>query len=160
MGVTLLLLIILRIGAVLTVGVGRARSSRSCCSAMPSGPAAGEVLDTYVYFKGIVGGQWGITAAAGLIKGHLGTLLVIGANRLARRAVQDRFSHDRYQHDCQRATGLRARDLVRTHHQDLRLCRHSVRRGLSVRERGGDQLASDQDVIKNGGLVIIPENPR
>ena len=52
-------------------------------------PAAGEVLDTYVYFQGIVGGQWGITAAAGLIKGILGTVLVIGANKLARRAGQD-----------------------------------------------------------------------
>ena len=53
------------------------------------GPAAGEVLDTYVYFKGIVGGQWGITAAAGLIKGIFGTVLVIGANKLAHRMGQE-----------------------------------------------------------------------
>ena len=53
------------------------------------GPAAGEVLDTYVYFKGIVGGQWGITAAAGLIKGIFGTIVVIGANKLAHRAGQE-----------------------------------------------------------------------
>jgi len=88
MGVTLLLLI-LRIGAVLTVGVGPGAFEQILLQRNAVGPAAGEVLDTYVYFKGIVGGQWGITAAAGLIKGILGTLLVIGANRMARRAGQD-----------------------------------------------------------------------
>ena len=54
-----------------------------------AGKTYDEILDTYVYFKGIVGGQWGITAAAGLIKGILGTVLVIGANMLARKAGQD-----------------------------------------------------------------------
>jgi putative aldouronate transport system permease protein len=83
MGVTLLLLI-LRVGAVLTVGFEQILLQRNAV-----GPAAGEVLDTYVYFKGIVGGQWGITAAANLIKGLLGTILVISANKLARRAGQD-----------------------------------------------------------------------
>jgi putative aldouronate transport system permease protein len=83
MGVTILLLI-LRLGAVLTVGFEQILLQRNAV-----GPAAGEVLDTYVYFKGIVGGQWGITAAAGLIKGILGTLLVISANKLAHRAGQE-----------------------------------------------------------------------
>ena len=83
MGVTLLLLI-LRVGAVLTVGFEQILLQRNAV-----GPAAGEVLDTYVYFKGIVGGQWGITAAAGLIKGIIGTVLVVAANKLARRAGQD-----------------------------------------------------------------------
>jgi putative aldouronate transport system permease protein len=47
------------------------------------------VLDTYVYFKGIVGGQWGVTAAAGLIKGIIGTGLVIAANKFAHRMGQE-----------------------------------------------------------------------
>jgi putative aldouronate transport system permease protein len=90
MGVTLLLLI-LRIGAVLTVGGGggAAGFEQILLQRNAVGPGAGEVLDTYVYFKGIVGGQWGITAAAGLIKGVLGTLLVFSANSLARKAGQD-----------------------------------------------------------------------
>jgi putative aldouronate transport system permease protein len=83
MGVTILLLI-LRLGAVLTVGFEQILLQRNAV-----GPAAGEVLDTYVYFKGIVGGQWGITAAAGLIKGIMGTVLVIAANKVARRAGQE-----------------------------------------------------------------------
>jgi putative aldouronate transport system permease protein len=79
-----LLLLILRVGAVLTVGFEQILLQRNAV-----GPAAGEVLDTYVYFKGIVGGQWGVTAAAGLIKGILGTVLVISANKLARKFGQD-----------------------------------------------------------------------
>ncbi|HEV7665894.1 MAG TPA: ABC transporter permease subunit [Chloroflexota bacterium] len=83
MGVVILLLI-LRLGLALSVGFEQILLQRNAV-----GPAAGEVLDTYVYFKGIVGGQWGITAAAGLIKGIVGTLLVIGANKLAHRAGQE-----------------------------------------------------------------------
>jgi len=83
LGVTMLLLI-LRLGAVLSVGFEQILLQRNAV-----GPAAGEVLDTYVYFKGIVGGQWGITAAAGIIKGIMGTLLVISANKLAHRAGQE-----------------------------------------------------------------------
>ena len=83
LGVTILLLI-LRLGLALSVGFEQILLQRNAV-----GPAAGEVLDTYVYFKGIVGGQWGITAAAGLIKGIIGTLLVIGANKFAHRMGQE-----------------------------------------------------------------------
>jgi putative aldouronate transport system permease protein len=83
MGVVILLLI-LRLGLTLSVGFEQILLQRNAV-----GPAAGEVLDTYVYFKGIVGGQWGITAAAGLIKGIFGTLIVIAANKLAHRAGQE-----------------------------------------------------------------------
>jgi putative aldouronate transport system permease protein len=83
LGVTILLLI-LRLGLALTSDFQQILLQRNAV-----GPAAGEVLDTYVYFKGIVGGQWGVTAAAGLIKGIIGTLLVIGANKFAHRMGQE-----------------------------------------------------------------------
>jgi putative aldouronate transport system permease protein len=83
MGVVILLLI-LRLGLTLSVGFEQILLQRNAV-----GPAAGEVLDTYVYFKGIVGGQWGITAAAGLIKGIFGTAIVIAANKLAHRFGQE-----------------------------------------------------------------------
>jgi len=82
LGVTILLLI-LRLGLILSVGFEQILLQRNAV-----GPAAGEVLDTYVYFKGIVGGQWGITAAAGLIKGIIGTVLVLSANKLAHKLGQ------------------------------------------------------------------------
>ena len=40
------------------------------------------MLDTWVYNNGIIGGNWGISTAAGLVKGVVG-VLVIGANKLA-----------------------------------------------------------------------------
>ncbi len=80
----IILLLILRLGLSLSVGFEQILLQRNAV-----GPAAGEVLDTYVYFKGIVGGQWGITAAAGLIKGIFGTILVIAANKLAHRMGQE-----------------------------------------------------------------------
>jgi len=83
LGVVILLLI-LRLGLSLSVGFEQILLQRNAV-----GPAAGEVLDTYVYFKGIVGGQWGVTAAAGLIKGIFGTVLVIAANKLAHRFGQE-----------------------------------------------------------------------
>src|SRR5438552_8260425 len=79
----IILLLILRLGLSLSVGFEQILLQRNAV-----GPAAGEVLDTYVYFKGIVGGQWGITAAAGLIKGVFGTILVIAANKFAHKMGQ------------------------------------------------------------------------
>lgn len=76
-GITLLLLI-LRLGTILSVGFEQILLQRDAV-----GPSAGEVLDTYVYYQGIVGGQWGITACAGLIKGIIGASIVLGANKIA-----------------------------------------------------------------------------
>jgi putative aldouronate transport system permease protein len=36
-----------------------------------------------VYNHGIVLGDWGVSAAVGLVKGLVGVVLVLGANRLA-----------------------------------------------------------------------------
>jgi len=76
-GITLVLLI-LRLGNILTVGFEQILLQRDGV-----GPAAGEVLDTFVYYHGIAGGQWGVAAAAGLLKGLFCLLLVLGANKLA-----------------------------------------------------------------------------
>jgi putative aldouronate transport system permease protein len=76
-GVTILLLI-LRLGLVLTVGFEQILLQRNAV-----GPQAGEVLDTFVYFNGILGGDWGLATAVGLVKGVVGALLVLGANRVA-----------------------------------------------------------------------------
>ena len=50
-------------------------------------PAVGrdvsEVLDTYVYNNGVLGGAWGVAAAVGLVKGIVGVILVLTANKVA-----------------------------------------------------------------------------
>jgi putative aldouronate transport system permease protein len=74
------LLLILNIGSILTVGFEQLLLQQPMV-----GAEAAEVLDTFVYFRGVLGGQWGIATAAGLLKGVIGTILVLSANRLAKR---------------------------------------------------------------------------
>jgi putative aldouronate transport system permease protein len=74
----IVLLLILRLGDALTVGFEQIVLQQG-----PVGIAASEVLDTYVYNNGIIGGEWGVSAAVGLVKGLVGVILVLGANRVA-----------------------------------------------------------------------------
>ncbi|PRY14007.1 ABC transporter permease [Kineococcus rhizosphaerae] len=74
----IVLLLILRLGSSLSVGFEQILLQQG-----PVGLQASEVLDTWVYNNGILGGNWGTSAAAGLVKGLVGVLLVIGANKLA-----------------------------------------------------------------------------
>lgn len=80
----ILLLFILQLGSILSVGFEQILLQRDNV-----GPQAGEVLETYVFFNGVQGGQWGVAAAAGLIKGAVGLFLVLGSNKLAHR-----FGHE------------------------------------------------------------------
>jgi putative aldouronate transport system permease protein len=72
------LLLILRLGNSLSVGFEQIILQQA-----PVGLDASEVLDTWLYNNGIVGGSWGVSAAGGLLKGIVGVILVIGANKLA-----------------------------------------------------------------------------
>ncbi|WP_246227288.1 ABC transporter permease [Propioniciclava coleopterorum] len=74
----IVLLLILRLGDSLTVGFEQIILQQTAV-----GTHVSEVLDTYVYNNGIIGGQWGVAAAVGLAKGVVGLLLVLGANKLA-----------------------------------------------------------------------------
>lgn len=74
------LLLILTMGNVLTVGFEQILLQQPAV-----GSDAGEVIDTFVYFRGIAGGNWGIASAAGLFKGVIGTVLVVSANKVAKK---------------------------------------------------------------------------
>lgn len=74
------ILLILTVGNTLTVGFEQLLLQQPAV-----GAAAAQVLDTFVYFRGIAGGDWGISTAAGLLKGVIATVLVLGANWLAKR---------------------------------------------------------------------------
>lgn len=76
-GVTILLLI-LQLGNVLNVNFQQILLQRDSV-----GPQAAEVINTFVYYHGILGGDWGESTAAGLIQGVVGALLVFGANQVA-----------------------------------------------------------------------------
>lgn len=76
----IVLLLVLRLGEILSVGFEQIILQRDAV-----GPDAGEVLDTFVYYRGVLGGEWGYAAAAGLFKGGVGIVLVYAANRVAHR---------------------------------------------------------------------------
>jgi len=72
------LLLILNLGNILTTGFEQILLQEPAVGAQ-----AGDVLDTFVYFQGILAGNWGLSAAVGLSKGVVGTILVILANKTA-----------------------------------------------------------------------------
>ena len=74
----IVLLLILRLGDALTVGFEQILLQRDAV-----GADAAEVLDTYVYYTGVVNSDWAYGAAAGLFKGVVGLILVLTANRIA-----------------------------------------------------------------------------
>lgn len=76
----IVLLLILRLGSVLSVGFEQILLQQPIY-----GADAAQTLDTFVYFRGIDGGDWGLATAAGLIKGVIGTVLVLGANHFSKR---------------------------------------------------------------------------
>ncbi|MFB6720933.1 ABC transporter permease [Kribbella sp. NPDC056345] len=74
----IVLLLILRLGDALTVGFEQFILQRAAVGADVS-----EVLDTFVYYQGLLVGDFGYGAAAGLFKGVVGLVLILVANRFA-----------------------------------------------------------------------------
>jgi putative aldouronate transport system permease protein len=74
------LLFILQLGSLLSVGFEQMFLQRDAV-----GPDAAEVLDTFVYFHGIINGDWGLATAVGLLSGVVGFILIVAANHVAHR---------------------------------------------------------------------------
>lgn len=77
---TIVILLILRLGSVMDIGF-----EQIFLMLNPFTMEVGNVLDTYVYFKGIQQGDISFATAVGLFKGAVGLVLVVIANRLAKR---------------------------------------------------------------------------
>jgi putative aldouronate transport system permease protein len=80
----IVLLLILRLGYILNTGFEQMFLQRNAV-----GPQVAEVLDTLVYFRGIQSGDWGFSAAVGLVKGVVGFGLIYAANRIAKRLGEE-----------------------------------------------------------------------
>lgn len=78
------LLLILRIGNILNVGFEQIFLQRTAV-----GLQAAEVIDTFVYDRGIINGNWGLATAIALVKMVIGAILIYGANKLARRIGEE-----------------------------------------------------------------------
>jgi putative aldouronate transport system permease protein len=76
----LILVVILRLGTVFDTGFDQVMMQRTAF-----GPGVSEVVDTYVYYNATVDGNWSLAAAAGLVKGLIALVLVVAANRAAKK---------------------------------------------------------------------------
>jgi putative aldouronate transport system permease protein len=76
----IVLLLIMRLGDALSVGFEQFILQRDAV-----GRQAAEVLDTFVYYQGVVTQQWGFGAAAGIFKAVVGLILILVANKAAHR---------------------------------------------------------------------------
>ncbi|WP_062106849.1 ABC transporter permease [Bacillus niameyensis] len=77
---TIVILLILRLGNVMESGF-----EQIFLMLNPFNMDSGNVLDTFVYFKGIQQANYSFATAVGLFKGLVGLILVVAANRLAKK---------------------------------------------------------------------------
>lgn len=80
----IVLLLILRLGDILNTGFEQIFLQRNGV-----GFEAAEVLDTFVYFRGIQAGDWGFSTAVGLVKGLVGLVMILAANRFAKKIGEE-----------------------------------------------------------------------
>lgn len=80
----IILLLILRLGNVLTVGFEQIFLQMNGQTL-----AAAGIIDTYVYQQGIGSGQWGYAAAVALLKAVIGTLIVYIANKSVKKLGEE-----------------------------------------------------------------------
>ncbi|MBP1992222.1 ABC transporter permease [Paenibacillus eucommiae] len=81
---TIIILLILRLGTVLDNGF-----EQIFLMLNPYVEEVGNVLDTFVYYKGILQSDFSFATAVGLFKSVVGLILVVSANRLAKRFGED-----------------------------------------------------------------------
>lgn len=77
-------LFILRLGSVLDTGF-----EHIFLMLNPFNMESGNVLDTYVYYKGIQQGNISFATSVGMFKGIIGLILVVSADKLAKRLGED-----------------------------------------------------------------------
>ncbi|RKN64328.1 ABC transporter permease [Paenibacillus ginsengarvi] len=77
---TIVILLILRLGTVLDNGF-----EQIFLMLNPYVKEVGEVLDTYVYYKGVLQSDFSFATAVGLFKSVVGLILVVAANKLSKR---------------------------------------------------------------------------
>jgi putative aldouronate transport system permease protein len=80
----IVLLLILRLGGMFTVGFEQYYLQRQAVGAEVS-----DVLDTFVYFRGIGAGEWSFATAVGMLRSFVGLILILSANWLARRLGEE-----------------------------------------------------------------------
>lgn len=76
----IIIMLILQVGSLLNTGFEQIFLMRNALNS-----SVAEVIDTYVYTKGIVNAQYSYSTATGLFKAVVGMFMVLSANRLAKQ---------------------------------------------------------------------------
>ena len=76
---TIILMLIMKVGSLLNTGYEQIFLMQNSMNR-----AASDVFDTYVYTKGITGGQYSLATATGLFKSTISMLMVVTANKIAK----------------------------------------------------------------------------
>lgn len=79
-----ILLLILRLGSMFSLGFEQYFLQQNAV-----GADAAQVLDTFVYFRGIQGGDWGFATAVGMVRGVVGAVLILASNWMAKRIGEE-----------------------------------------------------------------------
>lgn len=77
---TIIIMLIMRVGSILNTGYEQIFLMRNAINVSKA-----EVIDTYVYMRGISGGQYSYATAVGLFKSIVGMIMVLGANWAAKK---------------------------------------------------------------------------
>ncbi|MBO5278047.1 MAG: sugar ABC transporter permease [Lachnospiraceae bacterium] len=77
---TIVIMLIMRVGSLLNTGYEQIFLMRNSLNVSKA-----EVIDTYVYTRGISGGQYSYSTAVGLFKSIVGMVMVLSADRLAKK---------------------------------------------------------------------------
>lgn len=80
----IILLLVLRLGTVLNTGFEQIFLQRQAV-----GLDAAEVIDTFVYTRGVQSGDWSFATTVGLVKGIIGLVLILAANRAAKKVGEE-----------------------------------------------------------------------
>ncbi len=80
----IVLLLILHLAFALSVGFEQYYLQRNAV-----GAGAAEVLDTFIYFRGIQSGDWGFATAVGMVRGIVGAILIFAANWVAKKLGEE-----------------------------------------------------------------------
>ncbi|WP_258313511.1 sugar ABC transporter permease [Paenibacillus sp. tmac-D7] len=81
---TIIILFILRLGQVMDIGFEHIYLMQNSLNLSVS-----DIFDTYVYRSGVLQGEFSYTTAVGLFKSSIGLILIIIANKLAKKAGEE-----------------------------------------------------------------------
>ena len=76
---TIVMMLILRVGGLLNTGYEQIFLMRNDMNMEMA-----DVFDTYIYTRGIMGGQYSFSSAAGMFKSIVGMILVLGSDKIAK----------------------------------------------------------------------------